>query len=116
MHYADFYVWENVVYFDSIEDLVVKLNTTDFERVHLKMKKENENILKNSMIKWEILMKRMFKDVILGEKRNSYKDFELSMKKFYNIKIDKNLICEREYKIEQGERYQKLVAGIFEKQ
>lgn len=51
LSFFDIYQWEHIVYFDSFEELVYKLHTTNFEEVHNLMMQYNqrfENILLTS--------------------------------------------------------------------
>lgn len=103
MKWSDFYLWKNVVLFDSFEDLCDKLMTTNFTQVHENMKKENEERKNYVFSMWEKILRRSFTDVVYKGKRETPQDFELAMMKLYNMTIPSiNQGCPRESRPDVG--------------
>ena len=44
LKFADFYQWEHVIYFDSVEDLVHKMLTVDLNEISNRMKEYNAQV------------------------------------------------------------------------
>lgn len=56
LDFADFYRFENVSYFDSINDLVNKFNELDFDLISLQMKMENMERESSVFSKWKSVL------------------------------------------------------------
>jgi hypothetical protein len=52
LNLSDFYQWPHIVYYESIEDLVKKLLTTDFQDISAKMKNYNKQVRYSLFEKW----------------------------------------------------------------
>ena len=58
MKYADYYQWPNLVYYDSIDDLVDKMATVNLTALSLRMSDYNTQVKQHIKDKWsEILIK-----------------------------------------------------------
>ena len=50
---SDFYQWPHIIYYESTNDLVDKLSSTDFGEVSKRMKKYNKQMRKSLVAKWQ---------------------------------------------------------------
>ncbi len=57
--FADFYQWPHITYYDSIDDLAIKLTTTNLAAVSEKMKIYNEDVKKDLHEKWRQIVDRI---------------------------------------------------------
>ncbi|CAF0809119.1 unnamed protein product [Adineta ricciae] len=56
LNFSDFYQWPHVTYYDSTDDLVQKLTTTDFPSISKKMKEHNKQVKENLLTKWKEIL------------------------------------------------------------
>jgi hypothetical protein len=56
LNFSDFYQWPHIIYYESTDDLIQKLDTTDFWMVSRKMKKYNKQFSKNLLNKWKQIL------------------------------------------------------------
>jgi hypothetical protein len=75
--FADFYQWPHVIIFDSWEDLVQKVKTTNFKEVSRKMKEHNAWTKQHLIRKWRLAFHRMF-----PHKRTIPQDYSEGMKPY----------------------------------
>jgi len=61
LKFADFYQWPHITYYNSTEDLAVKLTTTNLVEVSEKMKIYNENFKKKLHEQWRQILERIAK-------------------------------------------------------
>ena len=59
LNFADFYQWPHIVYFDSVDDLMSKLTSTDFRKVSERMKIYNEQLIKDLRTKWKSILDKV---------------------------------------------------------
>jgi hypothetical protein len=59
---ADYYTKPYIQYFDSWDDLIEKLLTTDFQKVSALMEQHNAHFHSELLSQWQFLLERMFKD------------------------------------------------------
>ncbi|CAF1339882.1 unnamed protein product [Didymodactylos carnosus] len=59
LKFADFYQWPHIILYESIEDLIQKLETTDLMAVSAKMKTYNEDVKLDLLNKWNGILKRI---------------------------------------------------------
>jgi hypothetical protein len=59
LQFSDFYTKPHVQYFDSFEDLLVKLTTTDFKRVSLLMEQHNVHMQSRLVSQWRRILERI---------------------------------------------------------
>ena len=57
--YADFYQWPNIIYYDSAEDLVRKMRSTDLKDISEKMKIYNKEFKRTLEGKWSEILTRV---------------------------------------------------------
>ena len=55
--FSDFYQWPHILYFESTDDLVQKLMSTDFHQVSQRMKKYNRQVAEDLQKKWTGILK-----------------------------------------------------------
>ena len=56
LNFSDFYQWPHITYYDSTDDLVQKLTTTDFPSISKKMKEHNKQLKENLLRKWKEIL------------------------------------------------------------
>ncbi|CAF1062478.1 unnamed protein product [Adineta ricciae] len=56
LNFSDFYQWPHITYYDSTDDLVQKLTTTDFASISKKMKEHNKQVKENLLTKWKEIL------------------------------------------------------------
>jgi hypothetical protein len=56
LNFSDFYQWPHIIYFDSTDDLIEKLTSTDFSLISRKMKRYNKLVGKNLLKKWNQIL------------------------------------------------------------
>ncbi|CAF2971241.1 unnamed protein product [Rotaria sp. Silwood2] len=56
LNFSDFYQWPHIIYYESIEDLIEKLTSTDFRMISKKMKKYNKQVETNVFEKWKHIL------------------------------------------------------------
>jgi hypothetical protein len=56
LNFSDFYQWPHIIYFESTDDLIEKLSSTNFELVSKKMKKYNKQVSANLLRKWKEIL------------------------------------------------------------
>ncbi|CAF0921036.1 unnamed protein product [Adineta ricciae] len=56
LNFSDFYQWPHITYYDSTDDLVQKLTTTDFPSISKKMKEHNKQLKENLLTKWKEIL------------------------------------------------------------
>jgi hypothetical protein len=56
LNFSDFYQWPHIIYYESTDDLVKKLYTTDFAMISKKMKKYNKQFAENLIQKWKQIL------------------------------------------------------------
>jgi hypothetical protein len=56
LNFSDFYQWPHIIYYESTDDLIKKLNTINFRMVSKKMKEYNEQFSKNLLQKWQKIL------------------------------------------------------------
>ena len=56
LKYADFYQWPHITYYDSVEDLVTKLATTDLKAVSDRMKEHNAEVRQEIKNVWSKML------------------------------------------------------------
>jgi hypothetical protein len=91
---ADFYVKPHIVYYDSWEDLLRKLTTTDFKAVSAAMQQENELMEAKLKRQWKGLLYRMFKD----RPRDGYampSSYEEAMQELWGLEVKDGTIVEK---------------------
>lgn len=59
LNFSDFYQWPHITYYDSTDDLIKKLNTTDFKMISNKMKEYNKQFEENLLKKWKDILKNI---------------------------------------------------------
>lgn len=59
LKYADFYRWPHIIYYDSLDDLIKKLTSTNFVEVSKNMKLYNKRVQKRLMVKWGNVLQRI---------------------------------------------------------
>ncbi|UJR08081.1 hypothetical protein I4U23_012358 [Adineta vaga] len=59
LKFSDFYQWPHIIYFESIDDLIQKLSSTDFDMISKKMKKYNEKVRRNLLKKWKNILQKI---------------------------------------------------------
>jgi len=56
LNFSDFYQWPHIIYYESTDDLIKKLNTTDFGMVSKKMKEYNKQFSESLLKKWKEIL------------------------------------------------------------
>jgi len=56
LNFSDFYQWPHIIYFDSTDDLLQKLSSTNFEMVSKKMKAYSQQLSANLLEKWKEIL------------------------------------------------------------
>ncbi len=59
LNFSDFYQWPHIVYYESIDDLVRKLDTTDFRMISRKMKEYNKQFGESLLTKWKHILENI---------------------------------------------------------
>ncbi len=59
LQFSDFYQWPHITYFNSIDDLAIKLITTNLPEVSRNMKKYNANVKKTLHEQWRQILERI---------------------------------------------------------
>lgn len=59
LNFADFYQWPHITYYDSTDDLVKKLTTTDFQAISKKMQEYNQKLRDNLSQQWRTILKNI---------------------------------------------------------
>jgi hypothetical protein len=59
LNFSDFYQWPHITYYNSTEDLAIKLTTTDLVRISENMKIYNENFKKSLHDQWRQIVERI---------------------------------------------------------
>ena len=54
--FSDFYQWPHIIYFNSTDDLLVKLTSTDFRAISSKMKAYNKQVGTDLVKKWNVIL------------------------------------------------------------
>ncbi|CAF3599113.1 unnamed protein product [Rotaria socialis] len=58
LKFSDFYQWPHIIYFNSTDDLLIKLKTTNFQQVSENMKVYNANLRKHLFEQWRQILQR----------------------------------------------------------
>ncbi|CAF5209028.1 unnamed protein product [Rotaria magnacalcarata] len=58
LKFSDFYQWPHIIYFNSTDDLLIKLKTTNFQQVSANMKVYNANLRKHLFEQWRQILQR----------------------------------------------------------
>ncbi|CAF3241234.1 unnamed protein product [Rotaria sp. Silwood2] len=58
LKFSDFYQWPHIIYFNSTDELVIKLKTTNLAQVSSNMKVYNANFKKNLFEQWRQILQR----------------------------------------------------------
>ncbi|CAF1202348.1 unnamed protein product [Rotaria sordida] len=56
LNFSDFYQWPHIIYYESIDDLIEKLISTDFRMISEKMKIYNKQVEKTVLKKWQHIL------------------------------------------------------------
>ena len=56
LNFSDFYQWPHIVYYESTDDLIKKLGTTDFSMISKKMEIYNKQFSENLKNKWKNIL------------------------------------------------------------
>jgi len=56
LNFSDFYQWPHIIYYESTDDLIKKLNTTNFAMISKRMKEYNKQFGKNLLQKWKQIL------------------------------------------------------------
>jgi len=56
LNFSDFYQWPHIIYYESTDDLIRKLDTTDFQMVSQKMKEYNTQFRQSLLTKWKEIL------------------------------------------------------------
>ncbi|CAF1093636.1 unnamed protein product [Rotaria sordida] len=56
LNFSDFYQWPHIIYYESIDDLIEKLISTDFRMISEKMKIYNKQVGKTVLKKWQHIL------------------------------------------------------------
>jgi len=56
LNLSDFYQWPHIIYYESTDDLIRKLDTTDFQMVSQKMKEYNKQFRQSLLTKWKEIL------------------------------------------------------------
>ena len=59
LQFCDFYQWPHITYFNSIDDLALKLTTTNLEQISQNMKIYNRNLTKHLHEQWRQILDRI---------------------------------------------------------
>jgi hypothetical protein len=59
LKFSDFYQWPHIIYYNSTDDLVQKLDSTDFRMISLKMKEYNKQFGKDLLTKWKQILENI---------------------------------------------------------
>jgi len=59
LQFSDFYQWPHIIYFKSIDDLVIKLTTTDLMQVSQNMKIYNTDLKRKLFEQWHSILRRI---------------------------------------------------------
>lgn len=59
LKFSDFYQWPYIIYYDSFEDLVHKLHTTNFNLVSMKMKTYSTEVKQMLFVKWKTILRNI---------------------------------------------------------
>jgi hypothetical protein len=59
LQFSDFYQWPHITYFNSIDDLVIKLNNTNLIEISQHMKIYNAHVAKNIHEQWHQILERI---------------------------------------------------------
>jgi len=58
LQFADFYQWPHIIYFESVEDLVNKMQTVDLTEISRRMAKYNDRVRQKIKDTWsQVLLK-----------------------------------------------------------
>jgi hypothetical protein len=90
LSFSDFYQWPHITTFDSAEDLLLKLNSTDFQSISQKMK--SWDIYSEIIRSWETAFHHMFDDVEPGS-RIIPSDFDEAMWHLHYLSVPMNGHC-----------------------
>jgi len=60
LKYADFYQWPNITYFHSIDDLTLKLLSTNLTAISEQMSIYNHKKRQELLTKWKTILNRMY--------------------------------------------------------
>ncbi|CAF4662338.1 unnamed protein product, partial [Rotaria sp. Silwood2] len=58
LKFSDFYQWPHIIYFNSTDELVIKLKTTNLAQVSSNMKVYNANVRKHLFEQWRQILQR----------------------------------------------------------
>jgi len=56
LNFSDFYQWPHIIYYESTDDLIKKLDTTDFAMISKKMKEYNKEFGESLLQKWKQIL------------------------------------------------------------
>jgi hypothetical protein len=59
LQFSDFYQWPYITYYNSTDDLAIKLTTTNLIQVSENMKIYNENLKRNLLEQWRQILERI---------------------------------------------------------
>ena len=80
MYYSDFNYWEGTIFFDSIEDLLNKIITADYDKAHAEMDKHRVKNKKRNKENWQSIVRYLSDNV----KPTIPKSFDEGMKLWEN--------------------------------
>lgn len=86
--FSDFYQWPHIKYFDTFEELIEIIGTTDWKEISRKMQEYNEKIFEETIYKWRDVLNRAFLNQ--NEPRRTPTDFNSAMKEMYNLDLSKS--------------------------
>ncbi|CAF0805270.1 unnamed protein product [Rotaria sp. Silwood1] len=56
LNFSDYYQWPHIIYYESVEDLIEKLTSTDFRMISKKMKEYNKQVGTTLLEKWKHIL------------------------------------------------------------
>ena len=84
---ADYYTKPHIQYFDSFEDLIIKLQKADFAKISREMELHNIQFHAQLHAQWSELLTKIFKDRPKEGYRMS-NNFDTALKELYGITVD----------------------------